>query len=244
MVTPPIAIRQCRSVTLEMAALARESVVSAIGLLKDYDPLHAERISQIEEQLDRYEDALGTYLVKLSAQQLSQADTREVSKLLHTISDFERISDHAKSLSITAKSRSDRQVRFSPRGQAEFDVLSAAIHEVLSITQQAFCQDDLLLAGQVEPLEQVVDYLCDCLKLRHIQRLQEGACTVEQGLLFTDLLNDLRRVSDHCSNVAAAVIELKHDSYDTHSYLAQRRTCDNDFAQLYQSFMAQFPLPQ
>ena len=193
---------------------------------------------------DVYEDRLGTYLVKLSSQRLSAEDSHEISKLLHTISDIERISDHALSIAITARTMWEKKIQLSQQAHAELAVITDAVHEVLSLAEQAFDADDAVLAQRVEPLEQVVDYLSDSLRSRHIQRLQEGACSVDQGLVFTDLLSDCRRISDHCSNIAAAVIELQHNAYDTHKYLGALKKDNENFTQLYQSYMAQFPLPR
>jgi len=244
MVTPSIAIRQCKLLAMDMTALARESVLKAMDTVSDFKEEDAALVAENEKAVDVYEDRLGTYLVKLSSQRISAEDSHEISKLLHSISDIERISDHALSIAITARSMAQKGIRFSEQAQAEFQVITSAVREVLAITEQCFDGDDPVQALRVEPLEQVVDYLSDTLRTRHIRRLQEGACSVDQGLIFTDLLSDYRRVSDHCSNIAAAIIELQHNSYDTHRYLGSLKKGNEDFAQLYQSYMTQFPLPQ
>ncbi|MBR2934641.1 MAG: Na/Pi cotransporter family protein [Oscillospiraceae bacterium] len=244
MVTPSIAIRQCKLLTMDMTALARESMLKAMDTVSDFKEEDAALVAENEKMVDVYEDRLGTYLVKLSSQRISAEDSHEISKLLHSISDIERISDHALSIAIIARSMAEKGIRFSEQGQAEFRVITDAVREVLSITEQCFDADDPVQALRVEPLEQVVDYLSDTLRARHIQRLQEGACSVEHGLVFTDLLSDYRRVSDHCSNIAAAVIQLQHDCYDTHQYLGSVKKNNQDFDRLYRSYMAQFPLPQ
>jgi len=243
MVTPSIAIQQCKLLTIDMAALACNSVLKAMDIVANFNEADAAVVAENEKTVDVYEDRLGTYLVNLSSQRISAADSHEISKLLHSISDIERISDHALSIAITARSMAEKNIRFSEQGQAEFQVITNAVRKVLSITEQAFHADDTNQAQQVEPLEQVVDYLSDTLRSRHIQRLQEGTCSVDQGLVFTDLLSDYRRVSDHCSNIAAAIIELQHNSYDTHKYLGSLKS-NETFAQLYESYMAQFPLPR
>ena len=243
MVTPSIAIRQCKILAMDMTALARESVTKAMECVSAFSEEKAALVAENEQMTDVYEDRLGTYLVKLSSQRLSAEDSHEISKLLHSISDIERISDHALSIAITARTVAQKQMQLSQQAQAELDVITAAVHEVLSLTEQVFDADDAVLAQRVEPLEQVVDYLSDSLRSRHVQRLQEGACSVDQGLVFTDLLSDYRRISDHCSNIAAAVIELQHNTYDTHQYLGALKKGNENFSQLYESYMAQFPLP-
>ena len=244
MVTPSIAIRQCKILAMDMTALARESVTKAMECVSAFSEEKAALVAENEQMTDVYEDRLGTYLVKLSSQRLSAEDSHEISKLLHSISDIERISDHALSIAITARTVAQKQMQLSQQAQAELDVITAAVHEVLSLTEQVFDADDAVLAQRVEPLEQVVDYLSDSLRSRHVQRLQEGACSVDQGLVFTDLLSDYRRIPDHCSNIAAAVIELQHNAYDTHQYLGALKKGNENFSQLYESYMAQFPLPR
>ena len=244
MVTPSIAIQQCKQLAMDMTALARESVHKAMDCVTSFKEEDAALVAENEQTVDVYEDRLGTYLVKLSAQRLSTEESHGISKLLHTISDIERISDHALSIAITARALAQKQVQFSEQAMAELAVISDAVREVLSLAERTFDADDPVLAQRVEPLEQVVDHLSDNLRSRHIQRLQEGACSVDQGLVFTDLLSDYRRISDHCSNIAAAVIELQHNAYDTHEYLGSLKKGNENFAQLYQSYMAQFPLPQ
>ncbi len=244
MVTPSIAIRQCKILAMEMTTLARESVLKAMGTVSNFNEEDAALVAENEKTVDVYEDRLGTYLVTLSSQRISAEDSHEISKLLHSISDIERISDHALSIAITARGMAEKNIRFSEQAQAEFRVISDAVREVLSITEQVFDADDVKQALRVEPLEQVVDYLSDSLRSRHIQRLQEGACSVDQGLVFTDLLSDYRRISDHCSNIAAAIIELQHNSYDTHKYLGALKNGNENFTQLYKTYMAQFPLPK
>jgi len=242
--TTSIAIQQCKLLTIDMAALACNSVLKAMDIVANFNEADAAVVAENEKTVDVYEDRLGTYLVNLSSQRISAADSHEISKLLHSISDIERISDHALSIAITARGMAEKNIRFSEQGQAEFQVITNAVREVLSITERCFDADDPIQALRVEPLEQVVDYLSDSLRARHIQRLQEGTCSVDQGLIFTDLLSDYRRVSDHCSNIAAAIIELQHNSYDTHQYLGALKKGNENFAQLYESYMAQFPLPQ
>ncbi len=243
LVTPPIALEQCAKLTRAMASLSTVAVDRALGLTAEYKEEDVALIRDIEANLDEYEDTLGTFLVKLSAKSLSASDSREVSRLLHAIGDFERISDHAKSIQKNVDRLREKGQSFSAEAMQEMDVLSAALRRVTKLTAFAFSDGDHEKAHQVEPLEQVVDHLASNMKARHIARLKEGACSVDQGVIFTDILSDCRRISDHCSNVAAALIELEHDSYETHQYLGDVKKNDADFKEMYNAFMAQFPLP-
>ena len=243
MVTPPVAIAQAKKLTIRMAELSRDSMERAMSMVEKYDPEGADFILQTEDQIDSYEDRLGTYLVKLAAQSLSEADSREVSKMLHTIGDFERISDHACSTLKAAEEMEEKKIHFSEDAQSELRVIGAALKEVLDMTVESFSKEDLATAEQVEPLEQVIDYLKDQMKNRHIGRLQEGACTIELGFIFSDLLTNYERVSDHCSNVAAYMIELKHGSVDTHRYLDGVKSGDNrGFLDQYDQYMKKYAL--
>ena len=243
LVTPSIALEQCSKLTRAMASLSTTAVHRSLGLLTSYNQEDADLIRELEAKLDEYEDTLGTYLVKLSSKSLSMSDSREVSRLLHAIGDFERISDHAVNIERSAKRLHEKGQTFSKDALKELASLSAAIRQVTLTTAYCFSDNDPALARQVEPLEEVVDYLASHMKARHITRLKEGLCTVDQGILFTDILADCRRVSDHCSNVAAALIELDHDSYDTHHYLGDVKENNAEFKALYESFLAQYPLP-
>ena len=242
LVTPTIALEQCNKLACGMANLAHTSARLSTDLLREFDAEKAATVDEIEDQLDQYEDIIGTFLVKLSSHSLSMEDSRMVSLLLHTISDLERISDHAKSVRILAQRLSTGS---GPSAQAEEEmkVLVAAVSRVTKMASDAFIDHNSELAKQVEPLEQVVDYLCGEIKARHIARLQNGVCSVESGMQFTDVLGDLARISDHCSNVAAAVIELNMGLYDTHQYLGALRSDNEDFRQLYAQFRGDYVLP-
>lgn len=217
---PALAIEQSRLTINAMAEEARKNFVEAVDLIHDYSEEGFEVVEKMENAVDRYEDQLGTYLVKLTGRELTARQNEDVSKFLHTISDFERISDHSLNLAETARELHEKQMAFSEEAAEELRVLESAISEILRITVQAFTENDLELAGRVEPLEELVDDLCDELKLHHIDRLQKGMCTLVQGFVFTDLLTNYERVADHCSNVAVAMIELEADSFDTHEYLS------------------------
>ena len=244
MVTPPVAIEQCRKLTVKMAEKSEFAMVQALSLIRNFDPEVCNAVHDAEARIDVYEDRLGTYLVKLSARSLSQADSREVSRLLHTIGDFERISDHAVDIAAAAEEMYTKEIRFSDDAQSEIDVIAAAVSRVLHMSIQSFTSGDVQLAFQVEPLEQVVDHLRSTMKNRHIARLQEGSCTIELGFIFSDLLTSFERVSDHCSNVAACMIELQHGSYDTHEYLNSIKNGQSpEFIESYNGFLKEYALP-
>ena len=217
--TPAMAVERARSATAEMAELARTGVIQAMSLTHKWDDALAQKVRDEEEKVDHYEDALGTYLVKLSGRELSHADSQSVNTLLHTISDFERISDHSVNLLESAEEMHTKDVHFSDDAREELQVLEDAVQDTLNRTTDAFRKGDLHLAGKVEPLEQVVDELVRAIKARHIARLQAGSCSIEYGFILDDLLTNYERVCDHCSNVAVAQIEVAQDSFDTHAYL-------------------------
>ena len=217
--TPAMAVERARSATAEMAELARTGVIQAMSLTHKWDDALAQKVREEEEKVDHYEDALGTYLVKLSGREMSHADSQSVNTLLHTISDFERISDYSVNLLESAEEMHTKDVHFSDDAREELQVLEDAVQDTLNRTTDAFRKGDLHLAGKVEPLEQVVDELVRAIKARHIARLQAGSCSIEYGFILDDLLTNYERVCDHCSNVAVAQIEVAQDSFDTHAYL-------------------------
>ena len=184
-----------------------------------WDDALADEVRRKEDAVDHYEDVLGTYLVKLSAKRLSKEDLRSVNTLLHTINDFERISDHSVNIIRTAEEIRDKNIRFSSGALDDLSVLEAAVQDVVNRTVDAFQKNDVYAAGKVEPLEQVVDGLVREVKSRHIARLQDGTCTIEYGFVLDDLLNSYERIADHCSNIAVAMIEVAEDRFDTHEYL-------------------------
>ena len=217
--TPGVAIAQCNSKSIEMAQLAGSTVLSALSLLKNYDEAVSAEVVANEDKLDHYEDQLGTALVKLSSRSISKKDSKLVNKQLHTIGDLERIGDHAMHFRKSAKEMHDKQLDFSEQAKGELAVLDAAVTEIIGMTVKAYAENDLELAKQVEPLEQVVDRLIAEIKAGHIHRLQEGRCTIELGFILNDLLNSYRRTSDHCSNVAVALIETEQNAFEAHEYL-------------------------
>ena len=225
---PALAIEQSRITINSMAAEAQENLAEAVRLLHHYSDEGYRTVVEMEQVVDRYEDRLGSYLVKLTGQELSSKQNEDASKFLHTISDFERISDHALNIAQTAKEMREKSIVFSDDALRELAVLESALAEIVHITVNAFIRNDLSLASRVEPLEELIDDLCDELKLHHVDRLQKGHCTLLNGFLFNDLLTNYERVADHCSNIAVAMIELESDSFDTHEYLSSIKEMKSD----------------
>ena len=245
LLSPSFAIAECRNATTKMADLVRDTILDAIGLLSHFDSATAEKIEKNEETIDQYEDKLGSYLVKISSKNLSTSDSNDVSQLLHTIGDFERIGDHAVNLLRVAREIHDKDLKFSEKAQQELEVFTGAIIEILNITTDAFVENNLQLSYEVEPLEQVIDSLKVELKNRHIRRLQEGKCTIELGFVLSDILNNFERVSDHCSNIAVCLIQIKDSTMDTHGYLNEIKTSgDPRFTGYYNRFTSKYTLPE
>ena len=243
--TPGVAIEQCRNVTNRMASLAKTTISLALDLYKSFDEDKAQMILENEDLIDKYEDITGTYLVKLSGRSLTMDDSRTVSCLLHSIGDFERISDHAVNILDTAKEIHTKEINFSDMAKRELNVMFGAIEEILDITVKAFEEKDIDIAYKVEPLEEVVDYLRTEMKSRHVERLRKKTCTIEQGFIFTDLLTDLERISDHCSNIAVNLIQINDNSFENHRYLNAVKSEDNEqFAELFKEFSYKYPLPK
>ncbi len=244
MLSPAFAISECRALAVKMAHTARDSMLSAIRLIDEYSADAAREITEQEEQLDLYEDTLGTFLVKLSSKDLSQADSNEAAELLHAIGDFERIGDHAMNILRVAKEIDDKELSFSDKAQEELGVMTQAIIEILNLTVDSFEREDTSLAAKVEPLEQVVDSLKLELKNRHVRRLQEGRCTIELGFVLTDLLTNYERVSDHCSNIAVTVIQVKESALENHGYLNQLKSSGSpEFTREYEQSLQRYVLP-
>ena len=242
---PSLALEQCRLTIFDMAALARQALDAAVSLLWNFSEDGYSQVLAMEEKGDRYEDQLGTYLLKLTAQTLSEQQSREVTKYLHVLSDFERITDHARNLAESAREASDKKVIFSDAALRELHTVTDAVSDVIVLAVRAFTQEDMDEAMHVEPLEEVIDRLCDEMKLHHVQRLQQGQCTILQGFIFNDLLTNLERVSDHCSNVAVAMIELSIGSFETHEYLdALKKRGTPAFQRDLETYEARYALQQ
>ena len=240
---PALSIEQSRLVTNSMAERAEGNLLMAVGLWNRWSDKDFRMVGETESVIDRYEDKLGTYLMKITSKSLSQSQSEEVSKYLHTISDFERISDHALNISEAAKEIHDKDLQFSPEACHELDVIESAVREILSIAVGAFVENDPQRAARVEPLEEIIDGLCDEMKSHHVDRLQSGSCTLNLGFVFNDLLTNYERVADHCSNIAVAIIELESDSFDTHEYLNSVRAMkSSSFARYYEEYKQEYHL--
>ena len=241
--TPPLALQQCRAVAEEMAACAAEALNRGLDAFSTYTPELAEGIRRDEKRCDRYEDALGTYLVRLSTQQMGAAESEEATELLKTIGDFERISDHAVNVLESAEELRTKGLTFSKTAQRELDVLSKAVRNILTLALRAFREQDMDAAGQVEPLEQVIDDLKEQMRTRHILRLQQGQCSIETGFVWCDLLTDLERTSDHCSNIAGCVIDAAQHDLNLHETLRSVRHSDGTYRQRLDACAEVYRLP-
>ena len=240
---PALAVEQSRLTVNAMAQLAHENMLSALHLLTDYSDASKQAVEAQENQIDLYEDKLGTYLMKLNTQELSRAQNENVSKYLHTLSDFERISDHAMNVAEVAAEMHSKKIHFSESAEKEITVISAAILEIMELAISAFINNDVDKAYLVEPLEEHIDILCDEMKLRHIERLQQNTCSLSQGFIFNDLLTDYERVADHCSNIAIAMIELRADCYDTHNYIINLKELhSHDFDKHYEEYAKKYQI--
>ena len=240
---PALAVEQSRMTINAMAKKARENIADAMLLLYEYTDAMAQKVEQDEDLVDRYEDKIGTYLMKLNGSELSPEENERVSEFLHTLSDFERISDHAMNIRQVAQEKHDKKITFSENGDHEMDVLTGAVNEILELAFNAFLEDDLQKAYRVEPLEEHIDVLCDELKLRHIERLQNGTCSLQIGFVFNDLLTNFERVADHCSNIAVAMIELNQDEFQTHDYIINLKELhSHNFDQLYAQYAEKYKI--
>ena len=241
--TPGFAIEQSRNVSAVMAQMAQKALGQSMGLLLEWKKDKAEEVIRLEQSVDRYEDELGSYLVKLSARDLSTKDSHVLNVLLHCMGDFERISDHAVNLMEVAKQMHKKELQFSSKAVEELAVYTSAIREIVSMTIQAFEEENQELASRVEPLEEVIDEINVEVKRRHVKRLRKGKCTIELGLLLSDILNNYERVSDHCSNVAVAILQGNEDDFDPHNYLDQIRDNSNpDFREKVRQYREQYSL--
>ena len=240
--TPTVAIERAREVTCDLAGLSKDALKKAIEALDQYSDETDAFVRKTEEKTDIYEDRLGTYLIRLSSKELSIQGSREISEMLHSITDFERIADHSVNLLETAKEIYGKKVVFSVEATGELHLLESAVMEIVDMATAAFAAEDLKIAQRVEPLEQVIDKLCAKLKTRHVERLKNGECTMEQGFIFIDLLTNCERVADHCSNIAGSLIQIQEDSYQVHEYLNQVKTSSNDFEKEYEQFKAKYSL--
>ena len=243
-VTPAIALERAHRVLLDMADMSVLSLYDSLNIMDNYDGKLAEKIVADENKVDFYEDKLGTYLVQLTGQPMSEEDSHELTKYLHMISDLERISDHAVNVMESAQELHEKQISFSEEAKAELATLMGAVREILANTLTALHKEDLALAGKVEPLEQVIDTLNKTIRARHIERLTRGNCTIELGFILNDILTNLERVSDHCSNLAVAIIEIANNSFDVHRYLNDVKAGQGEYRENFEVFMKKFSLEE
>lgn len=240
---PTFAVEKCRELASEMLEMSADSILDATGIMDKFDTVEFEKIRSSEATVDRYEDKIGSYLVKLAAQELSAEDGKNVTELLHIIGDVERISDHAVNLSKTARELNQKGIKFSSDAQRETNILKDAVCEIITITKDAFINNDAEMAKSVEPLEQIIDGLKKKIKNNHIVRLREGECTMELGFILSDLLTNYERVADHCSNIAACILSIKDNSFETHDYLNHvKNDGENDFFEKYDHFKHKYTI--
>ena len=240
---PTLALEQSRLTINDMAESSRDALTTATALLKHYTVEGVETVNQKELDGDRYEDSLGTYLIKLSGQEMDQRQSDDLSKYRHTLSDFERISDLARNVAESATEMHDKNVRFSDEAQHEMSVLCDATNEIVCLAVKAFVENDMAIARRVEPLEELIDQLCNQIKLNHVERLQQGRCTIRQGFVLDDLLTSLERIGDHCSNIAVAMLELESDSFDTHEYITElKNTQSPEFLSAFDEYQKRFAI--
>ena len=240
---PAFAVTQSMDVTNQMAGYSAEALYDSLELMKDYSDEKWQRVEALEDIVDKYEDELGTYLAKVSGKELAEEDSKRVSNGLHCIGDLERISDHALAIAeIYAKMHKEEMV-FSDKAMAELNLYSNAVYEIMSMTCKALNEDDMKIAKRIEPLEEVINGLNATIKKQHIKRLQKGKCTIELGIALENLLNNYERVADHCSNVAASLLQVKTDSFDTHEYLNRVKQESNvEFQAMYSMYKEKYSL--
>ena len=241
--TPSVAIEQCKNVAFKMAKLTQKTLLMSMELVKKYDPKVAQEVIDNENTIDIYEDNIGSYILKISSKDLSVADSQVVSNLLHTIGDLERISDHAVNIVEAAEEMYTKKVRFSEAAESEVGIMLNAVTEILDMSISSFIHSDVLRAKDVEPLEDVIDELRTELKNRHVERLREGRCTIELGFILQDLLTNLERVSDHCSNIAVCLIQTNDNSMDTHEYMNELKKLDkSEFMDEFNRYRSKYAL--
>ena len=243
--TPAFALSECQNATKKMAEISFDTLRTSIGLTDKYSQDTANEILANEDVLDRYEDKLGSYIVKLSGKNISDTDSRRAAQLLHSIGDFERIGDHAVNLADVGKEIHEKKIEFSPTAQQEIAVVKKAIDEILDLTLRAFLEDSVTLATQIEPLEEVIDDVIADIRANHISRLQKGQCTIEYGFVLSDFLNNVERVSDHCSNIAVSIIDVASMNFDSHEYLQTVKSGDNNYFRIkYTEYRTKYSIEQ
>ena len=243
--SPAFALLECENVAIDMYELSVRLVRDSVSLLKNFDGKTFDKVLRYESKVDKYEDLIGAFLIKLSAESLKIEDSNKMSKLLHLIGDFERMGDHAENIALAAKELNDKKTTFSKSAMEELQVLFNALEEILAITLQAYKEDDPLIAMKVEPLEEWIDCLVEDIKARHIIRLKRGECTIELGFVLSELINNLERISDHCSNIALFVVSIKESNFGAHGYVKDLDIDNNrEFKDLFKSYKREFTLPE
>ena len=241
--TPSVATMQCKKVAAKMAQLSRDSIMAAMGLIDKFDEDRFKYVDLLESKIDRYEDALSEYIVKLERQELSNEDNTVLSMILHNVGDLERISDHAKNISESALELNRKSIRFSPDAEREVGIYMDAVREIVDMAVDSFIERDVEKAASVEPLEEVIDEIHAEVKNRHIERLRKGICTIELGFVLSDLGTNLERVADHCSNLAICTIEAAEGAFDMHRYTSRIKKYDVDeFEQKERGFEVKYSL--
>lgn len=224
---PALALEMCKNAAVDMAKYAKEGMLLAMELINQYDEEKAQKVRELEDMVDHYEDELGSYLVKINGHHMSPKDSQEVSILLHCIGDFERISDHSVNVMASAQEMFEKKAEFSNKAQEELAIFTTAVTDILDSAVKVFCEEDLVLAKKVEPMEECIDYLSEEMKKRHIKRLRKGKCTIEMGFVLSDITTNYERVSDHCSNIAICLLQLNEEGFDTHEYQDEISSKDN-----------------
>ena len=242
---PSLAVEHCKEVINKMADISREALFTSMGLISNYNEDLVLRVQELESRADRYEDALGTYIMKISTKNLKKEDSEMLNVMLHCIGDFERISDHACNICDSAGELNAKDMKFSPKAETELNILGSAVREAVDISFDSFKNNDKAEADKVEPLEELIATLVVDLKARHIRRLREGKCTIELGFAHSDILNNLERVAAHCSNIAVDVIQKDDEEFDAHEYLDRVKNKDNQqFVKEYKEYKEKYKLPK
>ena len=240
--TPGLATEHCRRVAENMCRLTKEAIFTAVETITEFDAKKTERVRTLESEIDRYEDELGTYTVKLSQQHLSEKDSHELSIILHCLSDFERISDHAVNLVESSREMFEKKQEFSKKAKEELAIFTQAVKDIVEVSFDVFEKKDVKKAMLVEPLEEVIDQLQIEVKKRHVKRLQKGKCTIEMGFVLSDVITSYERISDHCSNIAVCLMQVNEDGYDTHGYLKDMKH-EEKFSDQFNEYKEKYLLP-
>jgi phosphate:Na+ symporter len=240
---PSLALEQSRLTANDMALAARSNLSQALSLIDYYSEEGFREVERLEELVDRYEDKLGTYLIKINTNELDTRQNENAAKYLHSLSDLERMSDHASNIAELAREINEKKIVFSPAANHEIEVLTSALGELMNMTVESFVSDNVGLAYRVEPLEECIDILCDTMKINHVDRLKKGECSINVGFVFNDLITNIERVADHCSNIAVAMIEIKEDAYDTHGYIIDlKEKRSHNFDRYYAEYTEKYKL--